>query len=67
MALTGFLATLLLGVGEAALFSGGLAIYLFMGFFLIYATQERPVDEKLAVSPGRKAFTRRGVSGGVAL
>lgn len=67
MALTGFLATLLLGVGEAALFSGGLAIYLFMGFFLIYATQERPVDEKLAVSPGRKAFTRRGISVGVAL
>ena len=45
MALTGFIATLLLGVGEAALFSGGLAIYLFMGFFLMYATQEQPARE----------------------
>ena len=46
MALTGFIATLLLGVGEAALFSGGLAIYLFMGFFLMYATQEQPAEEE---------------------
>lgn len=33
-ALTGFICVLFLGIGEAALFSGGLGIYLFFGVFL---------------------------------
>jgi hypothetical protein len=63
MALTGFSATLLLGVGEAALFSGGLAIYLFMGFFLIYAMQEQPTGESVGL-PDEEASVRREPSGG---
>lgn len=51
VALTGFISTLLLGVGEAALFSGGLAIYLFMGFFLMYATQEEQITDEILKQP----------------
>lgn len=62
MALTGFIATLLLGAGEAALFSGGLAIYLFMGFFLMYAMQEQPAEEESIGWSCRFASDGRAIS-----
>ena len=37
MLMIGFVGTLLLGIGEAALFSGGLGIYLYIGSFLLLA------------------------------
>ncbi len=36
----GFAAAILLGIGEAALFSGGLSIYIFVGAFLLLANRE---------------------------
>lgn len=64
IALTGFLSTLMLGVGEAALFSGGLAIYLFMGFFLLYATQEQRLEEEPRMRRRRFQLSRRLSRGG---
>lgn len=40
-----FACTILLGMGEAALFSGGLAIYVFIGSFLLLANRELPWKE----------------------
>lgn len=42
-----FCGTLIMGMGEAALFSGGLGIYLFAGMFLLLCNRERnqPVEE----------------------
>lgn len=44
-ALLGFICALLLGIGEAALFSGGLGIYLFFGIFLGLANEQQRIDE----------------------
>lgn len=38
----GFACAILLGMGEAAVFSGGLGIYIFAGMFLLLANQEHP-------------------------
>lgn len=38
----GFIAVIVMGMGEAALFSGGLSLYIFMGSFLMLANQRRP-------------------------
>ena len=40
-ALLGFICALLLGIGEAALFAGGLSIYMFFGVFLALANGEK--------------------------
>ena len=42
-----FCGTLIMGMGEAALFSGGLGIYLFAGMFLLLCNRERnqPLEE----------------------
>lgn len=40
VALVGFIAALFLGLGEAALFSGGLGIYLYVGIFLVMANRQ---------------------------
>ena len=45
-----FECVIMLCVGEAALFAGGLAIYVFMGYFLLYANQE-PDDSATSVQP----------------
>lgn len=37
----GFACSIMLGIGEAALFSGGLAIYVFIGAFLLLANADR--------------------------
>lgn len=38
----GFACAILLGMGEAAVFSGGLGLYIFAGLFLLLANQEHP-------------------------
>jgi len=40
----GFACALLLGLGEAAVFSGGLGIYIFAGLFLLLAKGEKDED-----------------------
>lgn len=42
VALIGFICTILLGSGEAAVFSGGLGIYLYAGIFLLNFDRETP-------------------------
>ena len=38
----GFACAIMLGLGEAAIFSGGLGIYILVGTFLLLANQEKP-------------------------
>lgn len=44
--LLGFVSAILMGIGEAALFSGGLAVYVFIGSFLLMANQRQEGDLK---------------------
>lgn len=46
--LVGFVCVLLLGMGESALFSGGLSFYIFAGLFLILARSGEEETEKTA-------------------
>ena len=50
ISLWAFVCTTLLGVGEAALFSGGLGIYLFAGLFLVGETEETGVYNEDRIS-----------------
>jgi hypothetical protein len=40
----GFACTIILGIGEAALFSGGLGLYIFGGAFLLLAGRREPIE-----------------------
>lgn len=42
--LLGFVCAIMLGLGEAALFSGGLGVYLFFGVFLALTDEEKPAE-----------------------
>lgn len=46
--LLGFICALLLGIGEAALFSGGLSVYLFFGIFLAATGEEQRTEDSRA-------------------
>lgn len=48
--LLGFICALLLGMGEAALFSGGLSVYLFFGIFLATTDEEQRTEVPRALS-----------------
>ncbi len=41
----GFICAIVLGIGEAALFSGGLGIYIFMGVLLLLSNQKREIEQ----------------------
>ena len=45
IALVGFICALLLGIGEAALFSGGLSVYLYFGIFLLTNNEPQGIGE----------------------
>lgn len=49
----GFIAAYLMGMGEAALFSGGLAIYLFVCGFLILSKTEMQNDAQKRITEGK--------------
>lgn len=55
LALIGFLCVIFLGLGEAAMFSGGLGIYLFAGVFLLVQKTDPELVPKL--SPTRQEGT----------
>ena len=51
--LLGFICALFLGVGEAALFSGGLSVYLFFGIFLAMTDKGKETDEERRTEASR--------------
>ncbi|MBP1576223.1 MAG: hypothetical protein J6A68_01695, partial [Oscillospiraceae bacterium] len=52
--LLGFICALMLGIFEAALVSGGMGIYLFMGIFLLLANPNRAEDEVISFGKIKK-------------
>lgn len=57
--LLGFICALFLGVGEAALFSGGLSVYLFFGIFLAMTDKGEETDEERRTeAPRARSFSQ---------
>ncbi len=57
--LLGFICALFLGVGEAALFSGGLSVYLFFGIFLAMTDKGKETDEERRTeAPRARSFSQ---------